>query len=68
MKKFLVSTIGGYKEFKDLESAEEYILNIYASNHNNADCSQDEEYYEMCCELIDILNEDGTFTSYEDYL
>ena len=68
MKKFLVSQIGGYKEFKDLESAEEYVLNIYASNHNNRDASQDEEYYEMCCELIDIQNEDGTFTAYEDYL
>jgi hypothetical protein len=68
MKKFLVSQIGGYKEFKDLESAEEYVLNIYASNHNNRDASQDEAYYDMCCDLIDIQNEDGTFTAYEDYL
>lgn len=68
MKKFLVSQIGGYKEFKDLESAEEFVLNIYASNYNNRDCSQDEEFYEMCCELIDIQNEDGTITPYEEYL
>lgn len=68
MKKFLVSAIGGYKEFNDIESAEQYVLDIYASNCNNSDCSQDEAYYELCCELIDIQNEDGTFTAYEDYL
>jgi len=68
MKKFLVSVVGGYKEFSDIESAQEYVLNIYASNHNNSDGSQDEEYYELCCELIDIQNEDGTFTEYKDYI
>jgi hypothetical protein len=68
MKKFLVSVIGRYLEFDDLESAEGYVLNMYASNCNNSDCSQDEAYYDLCCELIDIKNEDGTFIAYKDYL
>jgi hypothetical protein len=68
MKKFLVSVIDGYKEFTDIESAEDYVLNIYASSYNNRDCSQDEAFYDLCCELIDIQHEDGTFTEYKDYL
>ena len=67
MEKYYVSVIGGHKEFKDLESAELYVLDIYSSNYNNRDCSQDEEYYEMCCDLI-WCEEDGVITDYRDII
>jgi hypothetical protein len=68
IKKVFVSKIGGYIEFNDIEDAEQYVLNIYSINSNNRDCSQDEEYYELCCELIDIELEDNTFIEYKEFL
>lgn len=65
--KYYVSIIGGYKEFKDLEDAEQYVLDDYSSDYNNRDCSQDEEYYELCCDLIHA-EEDGVIYDYEDLI
>lgn len=65
MRKYYVSIIGGYKEFKDLDDARDYVLFQYASNFNNRDASQDEEYYELCCDLIHA-EEDGIIYDYKD--
>ena len=65
--KYYVSTIGGYKEFTRLIDAEDHVLYEYASNFNNRDASQDEEYYELCCDLIHA-EEDGVIYDYKDLI
>lgn len=63
---YCVDTKDGVKEFKDLESAEEFLLFEYSSNYNNRDCSQDEELYEEYKYRIWLKDANDETVDYED--